>query len=460
MSKPPDFLLLRPHGFSPRDLNLLGRLRSGQPVYEAEIGMASDVFRPIAGRIHAAPVADRPALIEAWLRSCAESQAIAPLEVEVALSGPPQPLQAVPIAATGPAPTAADDGLDGDPMFGCATDVTARPMAWLWRGRVPMNAVGLFAGDPKLGKSFVTLSLAAAVSRGAAMPDGDIPDGPASVLIMSAEDDTSTTIVPRLKAAGADISRIHFFYAVRMKKSGIIVAPRLDYHLPHIESVIAGLGDCRLLLIDPVTAYLGGIDDHRNSDLRGLILLMKTVAEQHRTAILLVTHLSKSAVTNGKHRVMGSMAYVGACRSNVIFIRDRSDPSGRRVLICDNGGNLAHSTPTLAYAIEDGDEGPRVVFQHETLAITAEQALIDEMNGGLGKSQAPERREAEIWLREVLAAGPLLVREIEETARASGISKTMLRRARESLEVASSRSGFGKGAVYSWALPQKPHGEA
>ena len=161
-------------------------------------------------------------------------------------------------------------------------------------------------------------------------------------------------------------------------------------------------------------------------------------------------------MTNGKHRVMGSMAYVGACRSNMIFIRDRSDPSGRRVLICDNGGNLANSTPTLAYTIEDGDEGPHVVFQQEPTAITAEQALIDEMHGGLGKCQAPERREAELWLREVLAAGPLLVREIEETARTSGISKTMLRYARESLEVASSRSGFGKGAVYSWTLPQKP----
>ena len=145
----------------------------------------------------------------------------------------------------------------------------------------------------------------------------------------------------------------------------------------------------------------------------------------------------------------------------MIFIRDRSDPSGRRVLICDNGGNLANSTPTLAYTIEDGDEGPHVVFQQEPIAITTEQALDRRDARRPGQEPGPQGTarpssgSARSW-----PPARSLVREIEETARACGISKTMLRYARESLEVASSRSGFGKGAAYSWALPQKPDRKA
>ena len=167
------------------------------------------------------------------------------------------------------------------------------------------------------------------------------------------------------------------------------MAPRLDLHLDCIEEAIAGLGDCRLLLIDPVTAYLGGIDDHRNSDLRGLILLMKNVAERQRMAILLVTHLSKVDSTNGKHRVMGSMAYVGASP----FQHDLHPRSVRP---------LGPSRPDLRHRRQprqlDADpglhhrgrrQGPHVVFQQEPIAITTEQALIDEMQGGLGRSQAP-----------------------------------------------------------------------
>ena len=78
------------------------------------------------------------------------------------------------------------------------------------------------------------------------------------------------------------MSRIRFLSVVEVIKDNTLMAPRLDLHLDSIEEAIAGLGDCRLLLIDPVTAYLGGIDDHRNSDLRGLILLMKNVAERQR----------------------------------------------------------------------------------------------------------------------------------------------------------------------------------
>ena len=137
------------------------------------------------------------------------------------------------------------------------------------------------------------------------------------------------------------------------------------------------------------------------------------MAERLNAAIVLVSHFSKSGGTNGKHRVIGSIAYVGACRANVAFVRDRTDPTGRRVLVADNGGNLAPASPTLAYTIEDRGDGPRVEWLDAPVDITAEQALAAEMEAHQPDRDAPERREAESWLRERSTRRTCPLEEIE-----------------------------------------------
>ena len=98
----------------------------------------------------------------------------------------------------------------------CLADVKPMPVELLWPGRVALGKVTLLAGDPGLGKSLVTLDMAARVSRGVAWPDDPTADGQAgSVVLLSAEDDLADTIRPRLDAAGADNNRITALTAVR-----------------------------------------------------------------------------------------------------------------------------------------------------------------------------------------------------------------------------------------------------
>ena len=115
----------------------------------------------------------------------------------------------------------------------------------------------------------------------------------------------------------------------------------LSYDLDAIEAAVARVGNCKMIVVDPVSAYLAGTDDHRNAELRGVLSPLKAMAERLNVAVVLVSHLSKGGGTNGKHRVIGSIAFVGACRANFLFVRDRNDATGQRVLMCDNGGNLA-----------------------------------------------------------------------------------------------------------------------
>jgi hypothetical protein len=420
------------------DAWVLARLIVDQPL-NGELAAMSATFRPLAERLAATTPDHRPPFIDGY---------------SLRLPDPAAFLKAVALAdRDSPAPTAdAADPVGPRAKLIRADGILARPVEWLWRGRIPLGMLTLFAGDPKLGKSFATVAVAAAVSRGAPMPDGDPPEGPGSVILMSAEDDPARTIVPRLKTAHAELARVHILESVILA-DGSEAWPSLAADLATIEAAAARLDDCRLIVVDPVSAYLGGLDDHRNAELRGMLAPLKGLAERLNVAVILVTHLSKSGGTNAKHRVIGSIAYVGACRANFLFARDRDDPSGRRVLMLDNGGNLARAAPTLAYVIEDRGDGPHIEWLADPVAITAEQALAAEQASCQADRDAPERREAEAWLREVLSAGPVSAKEIESAARNAGITRMTLRRAKESIGAESVREGFGKDSTCSWRLP-------
>ncbi len=188
----------------PRDAWVIARLMSGLSV-NGELTTVSESFRPLAERLAETPVEGRQYLWDVFLmgqadhrddiiRDVANADPEGPAPEELAVDLPPKPHAPV-VKMT------------------CAADVIPRQVEWLWHGRVPLGMLTLFAGDPKLGKSYVSLAMAAAVSRGALAQD-DAPEKPASVILMSAEDDVARTIVPRLKAAGADLSRVHILESI------------------------------------------------------------------------------------------------------------------------------------------------------------------------------------------------------------------------------------------------------
>ncbi|MFQ5463785.1 MAG: AAA family ATPase, partial [Phycisphaerae bacterium] len=88
-------------------------------------------------------------------------------------------------------------------------DVSPEPIHWLWPGKIALGKLSMIVGDPGLGKSFLTLDMAARISTGAPWPDSrETPNPAGGVILLSAEDDPGDTIRPRLDAAHADVSRI------------------------------------------------------------------------------------------------------------------------------------------------------------------------------------------------------------------------------------------------------------
>ena len=325
---------------------------------------------------------------------------------------------------------------------------------WLWPGRLARGKQTCFAGEPGTGKSQLSISIIAAITTGGDWPCGEGYALIGSVIILSAEDGAADTIVPRLIAAGADLDRVHIVSAVRNPGKGGQRTFNLQTDIQLLERKIAEIGDVALVVIDPVSSYLGKTDSHKNSEVRGVLEPLSEMAERTRVGILSITHFSKTGANNTQkalHRFIGSIAFTGAPRAAFAVIEDPEDAS--RILFLHAKNNQAAPPQGLAYRLEqtiisDGIVASRIHWESKPVTITANQALAAASAG----TDFSARDEAKEFLEGALANGPLAAKEVQSMAREHGISPKTLRTAREVMKVKISRDGFGPGSKSLWSL--------
>ncbi|MEY9525606.1 hypothetical protein ABIF70_006747 [Bradyrhizobium japonicum] len=337
----------------------------------------------------------------------------------------------------------------GDLVIHRVSEVEAQPIQWLWYQRIALGKVTLIAGDPGLGKSQLTAFLAAKVTTGGSWPnnDGDSPSG--SVIMLSCEDDVADTIRPRLEAVGADLKRVHVIEAVKTgegKSRGF----NITADLAKLEEAMKRIPNVRLVTVDPITAYLGGTDTHRTSDVRAALGPLQVLAAQYGVAIVAVSHLNKAG-GGGKsvNAVTGSGAFVAAARASFLVVKDEADED-RRLLI-ESKNNLGRA-PGLSFRIQQcmlssGIAAPFVEFDAGTINTTADEALGASINNEGGAIQ-----EAEEFLRIELASGDVAANRIMQLASGAGISPTTLRRAAKKIGIIKSKGGYQGG--WAWRLPE------
>jgi hypothetical protein len=336
-----------------------------------------------------------------------------------------------------------------------ASDVKPQPIHWLWPGKIALGKPTLIAGDPGLGKSMLTVNLAAHVSTGRLWPAAGGPCPLGDVLFVSAEDDPADTIRPRLDVVGADPSRVHIVGGVEsLNRDGDpetrLLSLRRD--LEPIREAALSLPQCRLIVVDPVSAYLDGADSHNNAEVRGVIAPLSELASDIGAAIIFVTHLNKGTGGSALYRATGSLAFVAAARAAFLVTRDKGDPARRLFLPLKN--NLGPDTTGMAYRIEEVDGVPRVAWEDECISISADEALgRDDDQGDHESTLAGDAAE---WLSDVLSGGPVPSNEVKKHAKEAGYSWATIRRAQAALAIKPQRIGgvAGDGA-WVWALPEE-----
>jgi len=198
------------------------------------------------------------------------------------------------------------DGLSelGTPIFRCMDDIEIEDIDWLWRGFLAGGKLAMFSSEPGTGKSTISVDLAARISTGADWPDGSPGCNPGSVILLSKEDAPEDTIKPRLKLAGADMSKVYILEGVKQAdpSGGRIVEAdfNLDRDLFALEQLLRRLPDCRLVVIDPIGNYMGEANSHNDAAVRSVLGPLAKLAMKHDVAVMAVAHLNKDSET-GSH---------------------------------------------------------------------------------------------------------------------------------------------------------------
>lgn len=325
------------------------------------------------------------------------------------------------------------------------SDVEEEETQWLWWPYVALGTVAIVDGDPGVGKTLLMTQLAASISLGHPLPDQQgVPclptGGPAPTLLLSMEDSLTRTLKPRLVAAGADCTKIHVLTSW-LDAQGQENAFTFE-HLPFLDEAIQTYHPM-LVVIDPVTAYMGRTDIHRANEVQALMGKLNRMAERSNCAIVCIRHPAKPGQHIAKviHRGLGSVGFIGTARTALFAEEHPTNPA--KVLLGQSKSNMARRGRTQLFTKDEG------VFQWCGVS-----RISAEMMGGSGRGPDPQASlEALFWLEDTLKDGiPRPSEELRTDAEEEGIAFRTLRRAKQALQIRSIKRA-GEKDQWDWQLP-------
>ena len=293
------------------------------------------------------------------------------------------------------------------------SDVELTPVEWLWKPYLPFGKLSVLQGNPGEGKTYFAMHLAAACTSGKLLPNMERME-PFNVIYQTAEDGLGDTVKPRLIEAGADLDRV-----LVIDDSEV----QLTLSDERIEKAIIE-NNARLVIIDPIQAYLGAdVDMNRANEVRPIFMRLGQVAQRTGCAILLIGHLNKAAGMQSLQRGLGSIDIAAAVRSVLFIGKLKHDPTMR--ILTHEKSSLAPPGASLAFSL--GDEGGfRWVGEYD---ITA-----DEMLSGIEPQRETKTQQAKDLICALLAGGKqVLSEDIDKAALERGIPGRTVRDAKREL---------------------------
>lgn len=337
----------------------------------------------------------------------------------------------------------------------CLADIEERPIEWVWRGKIACGELCIIAGEPGAGKTMITADLTARITRGDLAPFSEEPMRQGSVIYLTSENDPARVLRPRLRAAGADLRRVHIIESSLTKEeNGKKMKRHVALHedAQAIGEAIKRIPDTVALIIDPISEYMGKKDANNNGDVRDVLATLGEHVRDKDVAIIAVTHFNKKVeISNASSRINGSIGFAGAARTAFAVGKyvndewsDEEKEQNRKVMAFTFAkNNLSADAGGYTYKIRSQEYTSSLGEKIETASIEwlAEiEDSADEILAHSAKKQGRPRKERDqcaLWLEGVLMKYPEGVKrsDVILLGERDGFSRATVDRASQELPI-------------------------
>ncbi len=310
------------------------------------------------------------------------------------------------------------------------SNVTETAVDWLWYPYIPFGKITLIQSDPGCGKSTLMMSVISAVSNGSFAPDGRKLKKPMHVIYQCSEDGLSDTIKPRLNAAGADCANVAF------------LDEDMNWVTLNDDSIRRAIADfhAKLLVIDPIQAYLGEGDIANASGMRRVLRQLSLWATMYDCAVVLIGHLNKKQNSKELYRSLGSIDLVAIARS---VIQIEHLPEHDISAIHHIKSSLSPKGRDLFFTIDSSRK-------LEWLDIDSSKYTGSDVSYDSIQEKVTKQSRAADILRVMLADGPVAVSEIHSLFHNENISERTLMNTKKQMGIKSVK----KDGAWYWQIPK------
>lgn len=316
-------------------------------------------------------------------------------------------------------------------------------MPYLLPGRIVANGLSILEGDPNCGKSTFLAHLVASITTGKPWL-GRKKQQPRNVLWLFAEDAASSMVLPRLVAAGADVSRVK---KPEPDCDGMIRQLCFPRSMPVLYELVARF-DLALVIIEPVVSYVE-VDCNLNVEqlARSVMDPLNQMGIRTNCCVIVTRGLKKDRRGPRHTHGSGHGSILSCARSANVIDRPNEFGAGRILRTLKCGGT--RDTPALSYNLVGAPGDAPTMGGLVELTSDQDDYAGDQMDIG----ERGVLVEARTLLRTLLDSEYVPSKEVIQIAKDAGISERSLNKIKAELKVHSKHERQSRPYYVAWGPP-------